>query len=280
MNNEATVKNVLSLGAGVQSSTVLMMSIVGELPRLDGVIFANTGWEPRAVYENLEWLRQQCAAAAIPFYVVSRDNSIKADALRSMIGGVKYKGSHHASMPLHTMSSAGKKGMIRRQCTSEYKIRLIDRQSKLIAGLKPRARLPKSPVVRQWIGISADEALRARRSSAAWVELYYPLLDLNMRRMDCLDWMQDHGYPKPPRSACIGCPFHNDGEWRHMQQYAPDEFADAVQFDRNIRHADKMKSTVYLHQSCKPLDQIDFSNAEDHGQLNMFTNECAGVCGV
>jgi hypothetical protein len=274
------MKQVLSLGAGVQSSTVLMMSITGELPRLDGVIFANTGWEPAAVYENLEWLRQQSEKAGIPFYVVNRDTTIRDDALNSMIGGVKSKGSHHASMPLHTLSTVGKKGMIRRQCTSEFKIRLIERQSKLCAGLKPRARLPKHPVVTQWVGISADEAMRARRSRDAWLTLYYPLIELNMRRLDCLEWMQDHGFPKPPRSACIGCPFHDNGEWRHMQRYAPEEFADAVDFDRKIRHADKMKSRVYLHQSCKPLDQIDFTNAEDHGQLNMFNNECAGVCGV
>lgn len=38
---------VLSLGAGVQSTTVLLMSWAGELPPLDCAIFADTGWEPQ-----------------------------------------------------------------------------------------------------------------------------------------------------------------------------------------------------------------------------------------
>ena len=37
---------ILSLGAGVQSSVVLLMSIKGILPRLDAAIFADTQWEP------------------------------------------------------------------------------------------------------------------------------------------------------------------------------------------------------------------------------------------
>ena len=46
--------SVLSFGAGVQSTTLLMMSLAGELPPLDAVVFADTGWEPRAVYAHLE----------------------------------------------------------------------------------------------------------------------------------------------------------------------------------------------------------------------------------
>ena len=53
---------VLSLGAGVQSTTVLLMSLRGELPKLDAAIFANTQWEPQAVYEHLGWLMTESAA--------------------------------------------------------------------------------------------------------------------------------------------------------------------------------------------------------------------------
>ena len=45
---------LLSLGAGVQSTTLLLMSLCGELPKLDAAIFADTGWEPARVYEHLE----------------------------------------------------------------------------------------------------------------------------------------------------------------------------------------------------------------------------------
>lgn len=81
---------VLSLGAGVQSTTVLLMSCLGELPKLDCAIFADTGWEPRAVYEHLAaWLKGYAAEHGIPVHQVSAGN-IRADAMRAYmrLGGV------------------------------------------------------------------------------------------------------------------------------------------------------------------------------------------------
>ena len=48
------MKHVLSFGAGVQSTTLLLLSCDGLLPRLDHVIFADTQWEPQAVYRHLD----------------------------------------------------------------------------------------------------------------------------------------------------------------------------------------------------------------------------------
>lgn len=48
---------VLSLGAGVQSSTLYLMACAGEFGEESPTvaIFADTQWEPPAVYEWLEW---------------------------------------------------------------------------------------------------------------------------------------------------------------------------------------------------------------------------------
>jgi hypothetical protein len=68
------VLRVLSLGAGVQSSTCLLMSLAGELPRLDAAVFADTGWEPKAVYAHLDRLEATATAGGIPVYRVSAGN--------------------------------------------------------------------------------------------------------------------------------------------------------------------------------------------------------------
>ena len=52
---------ILSLGAGVQSTALLLMSIRGEVERFDCAIFADTGWEPAVVYEHLPWLTGEAA---------------------------------------------------------------------------------------------------------------------------------------------------------------------------------------------------------------------------
>src|SRR5256885_15710837 len=51
---------VQSLGAGVQSTTMLLLANHGELPGppVDAAIFADTGWEPAAVYAHLAWLER------------------------------------------------------------------------------------------------------------------------------------------------------------------------------------------------------------------------------
>lgn len=100
-------------------------------------------------------------------------------------------------------------GMIRRQCTSDYKIVPIRRKVRELAGLT-RRRSPKTALVEQWIGISLDEVLRMKPSFEGWQVNRWPLIERWMSRRDCLRWLEQHGYPLPPKSACIGCPFHSE----------------------------------------------------------------------
>lgn len=80
MTDKPTIE-ALSLGAGVQSSVLLMLSAAGILPKLDVAIFADTGWEPKAVYEHLNRLEAEVAKpAGIPIIRVSVGN-IRDDAL-------------------------------------------------------------------------------------------------------------------------------------------------------------------------------------------------------
>jgi hypothetical protein len=301
--------NILSLGAGVQSSTVLLMSCRGVLPKLDAAIFADTGWEPEAVYEWLEVLKREMGNAGIPYYQVSKGD-IRADALRSRMRKEEYKdveGGRWAAMPLFTMTKERRhegtieplyddegeeideqfvptgdfiegeeqKGQVKRQCTAEYKIMPVQRQIRLL--LKEANQLQAC----QWFGISSDEMRRMRMSKVRYIEHYYPLifgLERPYHRHDCLKWLADIGYPKVPRSACLGCPFHSDDEWRAIKT-RPKEWADVVEFDENIRKVGGRRGDTFLHSSCKPLSMVDLLSKEQKGQKN-WLNECEGQCGV
>ncbi|MET7949072.1 tyrosine-type recombinase/integrase [Micromonospora sp. NPDC005324] len=96
----------LSLGAGVQSSTLLLLAVRGEIPRFGAAVFADTGWEPAPVYAHLRRLQRLAAAAGIPIVRVSAGN-IRHDALDPT--------HRFASMPLFTLGPAGERGMARRQ---------------------------------------------------------------------------------------------------------------------------------------------------------------------
>ena len=120
-----------------------------------------------------------------------------------------------------------------------------------------------------------------KQSGEAWQVNRWPLIERLMSRSDCLLWMDRHGYAIPPKSACIGCPYHSDQAWRDIRDNDPESWADAVEIDKAIRTGFRgIRSELYLHRSLVPLADVDLSTAEDRGQLNMFNNECEGMCGV
>ena len=53
-----------------------------------------------------------------------------------------------------------------------------------------------------------------------------------------------------------------------MRLHRPDEWAEAVAFDQEIRHLPGVRGECYLHRSGVPLDQVDLRTAEDRGQLS------------
>lgn len=276
---------ILSLGVGVQSSTVFLMSCEGELPKLDYAIFADPGWEPAEVYEYLGYLKEQGDKAGIPILTVSAGN-IRQDQLRAYVRKEQYEnveGGRWANIPFYTRQANGDMGIIRRQCTKEYKIQPIEKAIREILGLKYRSPWPKTLCVEQWFGISAEEQRRVRFSEARWKSHHYPLIhDLSrpFRRHDCLLWLQEHGHPLPHRSACLGCPFHSDEEWRAIKAN-PMTWTDVTEFDAAIRKRGGMRGDLYLHRSGQPLVQIDFSTAEERGQGTLgFREECLGYCGT
>lgn len=264
--------NVISLGAGVQSSTMALMAAHGEIgPIPDAAIFADTGAEPRNVYTWLEWLETQLP---FPVYRVSSGN-IRED-IRNHVNTTGQRG--FSAAPWFMVSPRGKFGMGRRQCTSEYKLKPIRRKLRDLAGLKKGQR-SKEVVAVQWIGISSDEMQRMKKSRDNWCENRFPLIDLRMTRRDCLEWMRLRQYPKPPRSACTFCPFKSNAEWRDLRDNSPDEWQDAIAVDYEIRNQPKMHAQQFVHAQRIPLDKVDLSTAEERGQYTML-DECEGMCGV
>lgn len=264
---------ILSLGAGVQSTTLALMAEYGDLPKPDAAIFADTQWEPKAVYHHLEWLR---SVLSYPVHVVTAGN------LRDgIIARRNSTSGRFPSIPWYTVNPDGSHGMGRRQCTSEYKLKPLAAKMRELAGYEKGQRIPAG-TVEVWVGISLDEAGRMKPAKQRWMTNRWPLIEVGMTRRDCLRWLEKRGYPRPPKSSCIGCPFHNNAMWRDLRDNSPDEWADAVAIDAALRQGNSrgIRGTEYMHAARVPLDQVDLRTAEDRGQGNLFMNECEGICGV
>lgn len=268
---------VISLGAGVQSSVMALMAANGLIkPMPDYAVFADTGWEPRGVYEHLDWLETQ-----LPFEVVRvRQSDIRADTL----AGRNSTGQPFYTIPLFLRKKNGQRAITKRQCTREYKVAPITRALRDLLGLGYREAVPRGTWVELWMGISRDEIIRMKPNRERWIEHHYPLIDRAMTRADCEDWFEQH-YPGRtlPRSACIGCPYHSNAEWARIKYTDPESWADAVLVDAALRiggESSIVGAELYLHGSLIPLDEIDFSNPPEDGQPSLFGEECEGLCGV
>ena len=169
--NSAKMK-VISLGLGVQSTAVYLMSSLGYLERADHAIFADPGAELPDTYETLALLKDWAKYNnGIPIHVVSK--SLYADLLKQK----NSTGQRFAPIPAFTANG----GMIRRQCTKEYKIEPVIKKTRELHGLRPRQRMPMTEM---WLGISLDEIQRAKTSMLPRVQYYYPLIEEILTRGD------------------------------------------------------------------------------------------------
>ncbi|WP_255789145.1 hypothetical protein [Mycobacteroides abscessus] len=286
---------VLSLGAGVQSTVLALMACDGTLPGLDAAVFADTGWEPPAVYEQVDRLAAELARADIPLHRVSSGN-LRADTLNPearfvsvpwftlapedatktveircpRCGGAGFVGDDvcptcdgleridDPTGAQRPMTPREREGMGRRQCTSEYKLKPIKVKVRELLGYPHPTPVPRDVFAEQWIGFSTDEIHRVRdRLDVNYSRPRYPLLDLGMSRKDCQRWLERAGWGHTAKSACIGCPFHGNAQWRYM--YERRDICATCGHSRgdHWRGFDEPKACAHLYNRNRPEEIAD-----------------------
>jgi hypothetical protein len=271
--------HVISLGAGVQSSTIVLMAARGELtPMPECAIFADVQNEPASVYRWMEKVLKPNCEPHFKILMPSKGN-LAETAVRprtSAVGNTYTK----PSIPFFISKEHGqRRGRNLRHCTSDFKIDVIHRALREVLGLKQGG---QTVLVKLWIGISIDEAHRMKDSRTPWIQNVYPLIEKGMSRNDCQEWLERNGFPKAPRSSCTFCPFHSDQEWIRLRDEEPEEFANAVEWEKRFQATaalpnSTMRGVPFLHQACVPLAKVRFKAASNG---HSWGEECTGLCGV
>lgn len=305
---------VLSLGGGVQSSALALMSFDGLLPRLDAVVFADTQHEMPETYAYLDFLALHAAAADVPF-IRATAGDLKAELIARRGRGMQ------PNLPVRVLDDAGKLQRVNAyRCSYDFKRRVVAREVKQLCGGRGAW---KRATVEQWIGYSTDEASRIKPSDECrcghkrsrlargkqsfeqihsragcarcgcgefdpWQINRWPLIDLQMTRAQVARWITEQDYPLPPRSACYFCPNRGNGHWRDLRANHPLLWQSAVEVDEFVRHGmNQMRGQGFLHQSGVPLAEADlrpkYEQLQDRGVEPLFTDETdtdcdAGVC--
>lgn len=308
--------DLLSLGLGVQSSTLALMPSYGELEAPLAGIFSDTRWERKKTYL---WKEQLLQAVKFPVYTVSKGD-LREESLRRRVNRKTGKPYYSTYIPAFVISGDGR-GILRRKCTHDFKLlELIRKQAELVGksnltewrkkhskavkalnewkAKRSEAKRNKTPIPLRpqwawdecqsdplaiiWIGMSTDECDRVKDSTVPWAINRWPLIEKKMSRDDCVRWLKSRGFTNPTKSACIGCPYHDDEYWAELKENDPDEFQDTVNYELQLQAVCRdggAKNVPFLHDSLKPLSEVDFSRPS-HVQGNLFVNECEGMCGV
>jgi hypothetical protein len=283
-----TERRFLNLGAGVQSTSVYLMAMDGEIAPFEAAIFADVQEEPDDVYTHLDWLDSLGGPRIIRVTAGKLGDAL--DAAADENGERRTEGRHFTAIPSYTLNpQTGKKGIIQRQCTYDFKVKPIEQEIRRLCGVPKGRPVPKDIVITQYMGLSHDEPKRVIRvkqrflSRPANWKVEFPLWDLEMTRGDCVAYLQKRVPHEVPRSACVFCPFKSDAEWRRLRDGDQKGWERAVHVDEVCRKGTGLESHRYLHKSCVPLAQVDLRPADQKtGQSHLFSgfqDECEGYCG-
>ena len=271
---------IVSYGAGTQSTAMLLMGLTNKLhARPDFALFADTGGEPKEVYDYLDLIKDYVKKEFdFDIITVKPKTKIIEDLLNpktSKKTGNKYLKSNP---PLFVGS-----GMLPRQCTNDYKILPFNKKVKSMLKIKRKNNHQKK-MVEIWMGISLDEMQRMKGSLDWWSIKRYPLIEKELLRNDSIRYVKKFGLPTPPRSACTFCPYHSDYEWKKLKKNFPNEFKNVVSLEEKMQEKLKgkwfSKEIPYFHKSCKPISEVNFGEEQYELFDEGFLNECDGVCGI
>ena len=227
------VAQVWACGGGVQSTAIAALIYTERLPPPALAWIVDVGYECSGTFDYVaSVITPKMREAGVTLHTIRtcdyKDNSL-------------FDNSGHLKIPAFEKVGNTVR-MYKTRCNGGWKVQVAKRW------------LREQGVKRcdTWLGISVDEARRARPGRAKWNQLRYPLIELGLRREDCIDLVARLGWQKPEHTSCFICPMQSDFQWRRIRDEFPENWRDAVNIDRMIR---TVNPNIYLHPSCVPLEE-------------------------
>ena len=223
---------VWSCGGGVQSTAIAALIYSGKIAKPDYSVMVDTGFEKTAVIEYVRGvLVPKMAEVGVTLNIVKTSDYAEQYIIDS---------NGYCIIPVFKRTENGNQ-KLKTCCNDKWKVKVI-RKWLQDQGVEQYSSL---------IGISTDEAHRQRKAHKKYYDNTYPLIDLDMDRDACVDYITKIvGWPEPPRSSCFICGQQADGEWWRMRMTQPADFARACEVERQLQ---AVVPDIYLHRSCKPL---------------------------
>ena len=229
------MKTILSYGGGVNSTAILALAKLGELPMPDYIVFSDTGAEYPYTYNYLNYLEEQ---------------NIKPDIIYLTGGYYRKKQDTWETLIEYCNRKKIIPSIFHRWCSMDWKVRPVDLFSEGMI---------------KWIGIDYGESHRAEKIHSPNTE--FPLIDLEIDREKCKKIIRNAGWGIPLKSGCFICPYQSRKNWISQREKYPDlyqiakqleqqsrvTFVQGVSLDEYTEGADKQMSldVIALDQKCE-----------------------------
>lgn len=247
---------VISNGGGTQSTALIILVAQGKIPPPDLCVMVDTEREKTNVLEYQDrYVKPLCEKIGLEYIRVKKSEYTDIDVSKGKL-----------VFPSFFTDINNKKGKTPGRCSSKWKVEPCRRYLNTKLG----QRYLSSKGVLIYFGITVDELKRKHENTGKWLN-YYPLIDLNLTRQDCIKLVEDFGFPTPPRSNCWMCSNMTDNNWLSL---TPEDFHRAIKFEEELR---KEFPYYYLHRSLKPLSEVVFKQPVEPLDYE-FTGCMGNVC--
>lgn len=261
--NQKPLLTVLNFSGGKQSSALLWMVLLGELPKPDNfiVLNANPGMENSGTYEYVSMMFTKCRNAGIDAWTVEGP-----DLYEDLLELPHTNRTRIDNPPFWTKDGRGKLGRLMQCCTKHYKIAPMDRAIRIVLeerfGISRKSSHLGEGIVEKWIGFAADETSRVKPPAQKYVRFRYPLIEMGMTTEDVAKFFDENNLPVPPRSVCNACFANNVAYFKEMHDNRPGDWAQAVAVDNAIRDMTKfgVKYEAFVSKTLLPLEELAARN--------------------
>ena len=209
---------IVSCGAGTNSTAVLVgLHERGIIP--DAILFADTGGEKPHTYAHIKDLQVWLKRISFPEVTIVKKVDLNGDVLTLEQDCINKKN-------LPSVAYGGFKS-----CSQKYK---MQPQEKWVNNWEPaKAIWKQGKKITKVIGFDAGEPHRAKDYSCKKYENWYPLLDWDWGRDECVEAIARAGLSQPNKSSCFFCPNNRPSEIREMNAVYPDLVQRAIAMEKN-----------------------------------------------
>ena len=217
---------VIACGGGTNSAAVIV-EFVRRGQHFDLITFSDTKGEKPETYQFLDALDCWLSDRKLP--LITRVKTVSPNPDRG------YEGLEGMCLRLGTLPS---KAFGYKACSQRFK---IEPQQKFLNHWPPaQARWKAGGKITQVIGYDAGEPQRAKSYTNERYDYWYPLIEWNWGRDECIEAIKNAGLPLPGKSACFFCPSMRKPEVLALAEEHPELFARAVEMERTAKASGKL----------------------------------------